>query len=425
MEVFRREIMPAVMLTCLKTDKFKTGYISINLLTQLTRENAPVTALVPKVLSRGTKTYPDIKSLSRAMCGMFGARINPAVRKFGEIQAVGFTGSFINDSFVPEGEHLLERVTELMGEMLLSPETRGGLLLPSYTESEKEKLLESIRGRVNDKRGYALLRMLENMCCYEDYSVPAYGFEDECESVNYKKLTRRWKELLAQAPVEIFFCGSAEPERVERAFREALLNLPRGEIDYEMGTDIRMNSVEERERVFTEEMDVNQGKLSVGFRLGECMEDPDFAAIRVFNAVYGGCLTSKLFMNVREKLSLAYYAGSSVDIHKGIMCVNSGIEFDKYDAALSEIFAQLDAVRRGEITDEELENAKRSLATDLRTTMDSQAGLEYFCLAHMLEGVECLPDEMAGLVELVTKQDVIDIAGSVECDAVYFLRGEE
>ncbi len=425
MEVFRREIMPAVMLTCLKTDKFKTGYISVNLLTQLTRENAPITALVPKVLSRGTRNYPDIKSLSAALCGMYGARINPSVRKFGEIQSAGFTGSFINGSFAPGGEDLLGSITSLMGEMLLSPETRGGLLLPSYTESEKEKLLESIRGRVNDKRSYALLRMLENMCCYEDYSVPAYGFETECESVNYKKLTRRWKDLLAQSPVEIFFCGNAEPESVESALRETLLNLPRAEIDYEIGTDIRMNSVEERERFFTEELDVNQGKLSVGFRLGECMEEPDLAAIRVFNAVYGGCLTSKLFMNVRERLSLAYYASSSVDIHKGIMCVNSGIEFDKYDAALTEIFEQLDAIRRGEITDEELENAKKSLATDLRTTMDSQPGLEYFCLAHTLEGVECLPDEMAGLVEMVTKQDVVDIANSVECDAVYFLRGEE
>lgn len=425
MEVFRREIMPAVMLTCVRTDKFKTGYASINLLTQLTRGSAPITALVPKVLFRGTRSYPDMQRLNSALYGMYGARITPNVRKFGEIQSVGFTGSFINDSFVPEGNGLLTGVTGLMGELLLSPETRGGLLLPSYTESERDKLLESINGRVNDKTSYALLRMLENMCCFEDYAVPAYGFEDECSSVNYKKLTRRWKELLTQSPVELFFCGSAEPKRVEAAFCEALRNMPRGEIDYEIGTDIRMNSVEEQARFFTEEMDVSQGKLSVGFRLGECMEDPDFAAIHVFNAVYGGCLTSKLFMNVRERLGLAYYASSLLDVHKGLMAVNAGIEYSKYDEALGEIFAQLDAIRRGDITDEELESAKRAVASDLRTIMDSQAGLEEYCLAYTLEGMDCLPDELAGLVELVTKQDVMDIAAGVECDAVYFLRGEE
>lgn len=425
MEVFREEIMPAVMLTCIKTDKFKTGYLSINLLSALRRESAPMTALVPKVLRCGTRSLPDIGSIDSALCEMYGAKISAAVRKFGEIQAVGFVGSFVDDAYTPDGGKLLERMTGLMCEMLLSPETRGGLLLPDYVSGEKEKLLESIRGRVNDKRSYSVLRLLEQMCCYEDYAVPAYGFEDECESVNYKKLTKHYKQLLSDSPIEIFYCGSAEPERVETALREALLNLPRGEIDYEIGTDIRMNSVEAEHRLFTEEMDVNQGKLAVGFRLGECMEDPDFAAVRVFNAVYGGCLTSKLFMNVRERLNLAYYASSGVDLHKGIMYVASGIEFDKYDEALGEIFAQLDAVRSGDITQEELQNAKKATATALRTMSDSQSELEHFCLSHTLEGMDCLPDELAELVETVTKQEIVDIAKGVECDAVYFLRGEE
>ncbi len=425
MEKYRSEIIPSVMLTCLRTDKFKTGLISINLLSRLTREDAPITALVPNVLSRGTRNYPDIGRISQRLYSMYGARINPLVRKFGEIHAVGFAGSFINDGFLPGGEDLLGATVSLMGEMLLEPETRGGLLLSDYTVSEKEKMLETIRGRVNDKIGYAFLRLLENMCCYEDYAVPAYGFEPECESINYRKLTRRWKELLSTSPVEIFYCGSKKPETVERLMRETLLNLPRGEVDYDIGTDIRMNSVEENMRVFTEEMDVRQGKLAVGFRLGECMEEPDFAAIRVFNAVYGGCLTSKLFANVRERLGLAYYASSAVDLHKGLLLVSSGIEFDKYDAALGEILAQLDAVRNGDITDEELENAKRSTATDMRTAMDSQSELEYHCLSGTLSGFDCQPDEMAGLIELVTKQDVVEIARSVECDAVYFLRGEE
>ena len=161
----------------------------------------------------------------------------------------------------------------------------------------------------------------------------------------------------------------------------------------------------------------------MGFRLGECMEEPDTAAIKVFNGVFGGCVTSKLFMNVREKLSLCYYAGSSVDLHKGVMIVSSGIEFDKYDDARSEIMAQLEAVKKGDFTDGELEAAKRSIAGDYRSVCDSPAALEDFYLNQALIGPDCSPEELAGLVERVTREQVIDIAKDVELDAVYFLRG--
>ena len=152
--------------------------------------------------------------------------------------------------------------------------------------------------------------------------------------------------------------------------------MTRGEINYDIGTDIRMNAVEDTVRSFTDEMAVTQGKLVLGYRLGECMEEPDIAALFVFNAVFGSGVTSKLFMNVREKLSLCYYAGSTVDTHKGLMLVSSGVDFDKADAAKAEIFAQLDAVKRGDITDEELDAARRSVASDLRSFLDSQGELE-------------------------------------------------
>jgi predicted Zn-dependent peptidase len=417
--------MPAVMLTVLKTDKFKTGYLSLNMLTQLTRENASMTSLVPKVLARGTKSLPDIGAINARLCELYGTRIVPTTHKFGEIHSVGFDCGFIDDKFAPGGEPILEQVVALLGEMLLEPETRGGLLLPDYVDSEKEKMLDSIRGRVNEKISYSILRLLEQMCCYEDYAVPLYGFEAEAENINYRKLTRRYKDLLAQSPIEIIYCGSADAKRVERALRDALLNLPRGEIDYDIGTDVRLNSVEEQPRIFTEELDVTQGKLAIGFRLGDSMEEPDLAAMRVFNAVYGGSVSSKLFMNVREKLSLAYFASSSLDTTKGIMAVYSGIEFDKYDEALGEILAQLDAVKNGDVTDDEMANAISELAANLRMISDDQADLVQYWLQDNIEGLECSPEEMASLVEMVTKQDVINIAKNVECDAIYFLCGEE
>ena len=423
MEFNRTELMPGVFLSHLRSDKFKTACMSVTLLTQLRRETAAMNAVIPFVLRRGTTRYSDMEQLSRRMDELYGAAVEPVVRRIGEIQCIGFYGSFPEPDYLPGGEALLGDTCALMAQLLLDPVTRGGLLLPQYVDSEREKLLDIIRSRMNDKRSYALTRGIEEMCCYEDFAVSRFGSESEAENIHYKKLTRHYRELIQTCPVEIFYCGKTDFKAVSAAMRDAFSAMPRGEIDYDIGTDLRMNAVEDHVRFVEEEMDVTQGKLVLGFRLGECMEEPDIPALYVFNAVYGSGATSKLFMNVREKLSLCYYASSAVYLHKGIMLVSSGIEFDKLDAARDEILAQLDSVRRGEITDDELRSAKKSVASDLRAVQDSIGELEGFYLSQALDGLDYGPAELAALAEDVTKEDVQAIAESIECDLIYFLKG--
>ena len=425
MEYFREELLPNVFLTALRTDKFKTGCLSAALLTQLDRETAAQNAAIPYVLRRGTVELPDMSAYSARLEELYGAELEPLVRKRGEIQCIGFRADFCEDRFLPGRPALAEDMARLLGETWLAPVTRGGLFLPAYVESERDKLLERIDAALNDKRGYALRRLMECMCPCEAYAVDRLGGRAEAESLHYVRLTKAYKALLAASPLELFYCGAAEPARVADTLRAALQSLPRGETDPELGTDIRMNAVEAEPRTFTEELDVTQGKLAVGFRLGECMEDPDPAAIRVFNAVYGGCVTSRLFTHVRERLSLCYYASSLIDLHKGILAVSSGIEFDKYDAALAEIQAQLAAVARGEVTPEELDAAKKYVASQLRAVTDSPAGLEDFYLDQTVLGLDYGPLELAALCESVTAEQVAGIARSAVCDAVYFLRGQE
>ena len=421
MELTRSELLPGVFLTHLRSDKFKTACMSVNLLTQLRRETAAMNALIPPVLRRGTNRYGDMEQISRRLDELYGAAVEPVVRKLGEIQCLGFFASFPEPDFLPGKEDLLGEVSALMGEMLLAPNTRGGLRLPQYVDSEKEKLVDLIRSRVNDKRMYALQRCIEEMCCCEDFAVSRLGTLEEAESIHYKKLTKHYRELIRTSPVELFYCGRAGHRQVERAWRDALVGMPRGEIDYEIGTDLRMNALQEEVRFCEEHMDVTQGKLVLGFRLGECMEDPDIPAIRVFNAVYGSGATSKLFLNVREKLSLCYYASSAVVIRKGLLLVSSGVAFENFEAARDEILAQLEAVKKGEITDEELDWAKRSVASDLRALTDSPGDLEGFWLSQASAGLDYGPTELAALVEEVTKERVAAIAKSVECDLIYFL----
>ena len=423
MEFNRTELMPGVFLSHLRSDKFKTACMSVTLLTQLRRETAAMNAVIPFVLRRGTTRYSDMEQLSRRMDELYGAAVEPVVRRIGEIQCIGFYGSFPEPDYLPGGEALLGDTCALMAQLLLDPVTRGGLLLPQYVDREREKLLDIIRSRMNDKRSYALTRCIEEMCCYEDFAVSRFGSESEAENIHYKKLTRHYRELIQTCPVEIFYCGKTDFKAVSAAMRDTFSAMPRGEIDYDIGTDLRMNAVEDHIRFVEEEMDVTQGKLVLGFRLGECMEEPDIPALYVFNAVYGSGATSKLFMNVREKLSLCYYASSAVYLHKGIMLVSSGIEFDKLDAARDEILAQLDSVRRGEITDDELRSAKKSVASDLRAVQDSIGELEGFYLSQALDGLDYGPAELAALAEDVTKEDVQAIAESIECDLIYFLKG--
>ncbi len=423
MELTRTEIFPGVWLSHLRAEQFKTACLSLSLLTQLKRETASMNALIPYVLRRGTTRYPDMEALSARMDELYGTAVAPVVRRIGEIQCLGFYASIPEDAFLPGGQSLLHDAAELLGQLLLSPATRGGLLLPQYVDSEKEKLLEQIRGRINNKSAYAVARCVEEMCCCEDFAVSRLGSESECEAINYKKLTKQYHTLLQQSPIELFYCGRAGKKAVIAALRDALITLPRGEIDWEIGTDLRMNALEDAPRFTEEELDVTQGKLVIGWRLGECMEDPDQAAILVFNAVFGSGCTSRLFRNVREKLQLCYDVGSLADTHKGLLLVSAGIDFDKLEPAREEIFAQLASVARGELGEEELATAKACVASDLRAICDSQGELEGFTLSQTLDGLDCGPLELAALVEDVTKEDVVAIAGSVDCDQIYFLKG--
>ena len=423
MELTRTEILPGVWLNALRSEQFKTACLSLSLLTQLKRETASMNALIPYVLRRGTTRFPDMESLSARMEELYGAAIEPVVRRIGEIQCLGFYASIPEGAFLPGGKSVLRPACELLGQLLLSPATRGGLLLPAYVDSEKEKLLDRIRSRINHKSAYALSRCVEEMCCCEDFAVSRLGSEDACESVNYKKLTKQYHTLLQTSPVEIFYCGRAEMRELSAALRDALVTLPRGEIDYEIGTDLRMNALEDKPRFVEEELDVSQGNLVIGWRLGDCMEDPDQAALLVFSAVYGGGTSSKLFRNVRERLQLCYHAGSLVDLHKGLLLASAGIDFDKLDSARDEIFAQLEAMRQGEISEEELDAARACVASDLRAMCDSQGELEGFYLSQTLDGLDCSPLELAALAEDVTKEDVVRIAQSVDCDLIYFLKG--
>ena len=386
----RREIMENVYLTYLPATKFKTGCLSAQLVTPLRRETAAWNALLPPVLSRGT-----------------------------ERQCVGFVTTVIDDRYAPGGEPLLEPAAQLLGELFLDPVTRGGRFLPEYVESEKTNLIDSIRSIRNDKRDWADRRLLEEMCAAEPYGVSRWGDEQSAAKINNQKLYQYSQRLLAESRLELFYCGSAERRRVEDALLEAFAALPRG-VPAELSAPERPAAPSEP-RFVTETMDVTQGKLAMGFR---CVTD-DVPAMILANLLFGGTSNSKLFMNVREKLSLCYYASSLYARSKGILTVSSGIETKDYDRALAEILHQLEAVQRGEWEDWELAAARSAMRASLQSLGDSQGAMENYYLGQAATGQDESPEELLVLLSEVTPERIRAAAQSVKLDTVYFLKGRE
>ena len=415
----RREIMQDVFLTYLPAQHFKTSRLTLNLIAPLRRETASANALLPAVMRRGTVRYPDMESLSAALDTLYGANIDYTVRKKGERQCVGFAAGFIDDAFTPHGEKLLEPVAELLGELLCDPVTERGRFVTAYFEGEKTNLIDAIRSQVNDKREYAYARLLREMCDGEPYGISRLGDEAGAEKLQMPKLHALYGELLATARLELFYCGSASLERVREALAAAFATLPRDGIR-DIAPSTPHPARTEVKRV-EEAMDVTQGKLGMGFACGS----DDYAAALMGNTLFGGSSNSKLFLNVREKLSLCYYASSAYHRQKRLITVSSGIEFQNYQKAYDEIMAQLAAVQEGRLEDWELEGARSTLLNAYASMGDSQGKLENFYLGQAATGQEDTPELLAEQVRHVTAERIFDAMQTASLDTVYFLKGKE
>lgn len=422
-EFSRTQLRPGVFLTCIQTKKFKSSYWALRLVTPLQRETAAMNALLPRVLRRGTARCPDQQQLAAALDELYGGVIEVSVTKRGEVQCLGFAATFLDDNLVPDGTPLLDQAAHLLGDLLLRPATRNGRLRSDYVNSEQKNLINEIKSALNDKQQYARHRLIQEMCAEEPYGISRLGDLNTAKKINVAKLNQHYHQLLSSARVEAYYCGSAAPKRVEQAWREALMDLPRKDERYEPATDWRIQPTGRRD--FTEHLDVTQGKLVMGFRTGCSLNSISYPALVVANALFGGTPTSKLFLNVRERLSLCYYASSTTDKHKGLLFVQSGLKFEDFDRAETEILSQLDFVKQGDFSDAELQAAKRAVSSAFRTVRDSQSLQADYWLSQSVSELKLSPGELALRLEEVTREQVMAAAEKITLDSVYRLMGPE
>ena len=425
MEQYQKQLADGVELMVNRTDKFKTGLLSVTLTAPLRRETATAGALIPEVLYRGSRNYPDMERLSAATDALYGASLGPAVRQRGESQCVSFLCSVIDDRYALDGAAVLEPAAALMGEVLLDPATKSGLFRPDYVKSEGANLADLIRARVNDKRSWSIFRLVQEMCAGEAYAVDKLGDVGEAASMTPDRLWADYQHLLRDSNVTFYYGGSAPPDRVEEAVRRSFAPLMAGraapvECDVPAWPKGPVRTV-------TDVMDVTQGKLALGFRTGGVtMSGSDYPVLLVCNALYGGGANSRLYLNVREKLSLCYEASSMIDKLKGLMVVSSGVEFADFDRAQEAILAQLEEIRQGKFSEDELNAAIRSVVNSLRGRLDSQGQMEDDCVTRLICGQT--PDDGSALiraVEQVTADQVAGMAQKIKLDTVYRLTGKE
>jgi len=419
MAKIRTRLLEEVYLTYLPTTKFKTHFLSAQFITPLRRETAGLNALLPPLLQRGTVRYPDMQQLSAAEDLLYGAAISHSVRKQGENQLWGFMATCIDGAYIPGGQRLLEPLIELLGETVCSPCLEGDLLREDYLSSERTKLVEMIRSIVNEKRSYAGKRLLEEMCRGEAYGLSHLGEEETVAAITPVRLTGHYRRQLSESRLELYYCGRAEQGRVEDALRAAFEGLTRqGSAPIAPVTPHRPPA---EPRTVRERMDVSQGKLCLGYSVGS--EDKE--AVLMLSTMLGGTSNSKLFLNLREKLSLCYYASSSYHRAKNLITVSSGIHPANYQRALDEIQGQLSALRQGRWEEWEFAAAARALQSGYRAIVDSAGMLEDFYMGQIATGQDNEPEELLEKIMAVTPERVREAAQSVTLDTVYFLTGEE
>lgn len=412
-------LAPGVSLRAMQTDQFKTGFFSVNLICRHDRATAGLASLLPNVLLRATQKHPSMERVSSHLDALYGACAGALCRRKGEIKLTGLYFDYVEDCFLPEP--IFDRIVDFLRELLFEPLTENGCFCASVFESERANLIDAIEASINSRRSYAVMRMLETMCAEEDYGVPQLGSVQDAEALSAEALWAFYQHLLRHARIEVYYAGRLRAEEAAARFAPVFSALGARRLTEVAPTVIRAEAPQVR-RV-EETMDVTQANLVIGLRTGLTAADPDYPAMTLLSAVYGGGMTSKLFLNVREARSLCYFVGSTLDKYKGLMVVSAGIDASKRQEAEEAIFAELDACRCGQITDEELSSARTQVLSSLRRAMDVPSDLDDFYLGLALTGADDLPVLMKKL-QNVTRNDLVRAARRLQTDTIYLLRRE-
>jgi predicted Zn-dependent peptidase len=402
----------------IKSDKFKTNSINIFFHDNLSNENATKNALLPAVLKRGCEKFPNFQDISLYLESLYGAAFEYQINKKGERQIIQFYFDIVSDKFTLDKSNLFEKAFEFLFEIIAKPLIVDNAFKEEYVTQEKENLKKFIESRINDKIQYAVERCFEEMAKDEPYGIYEYGRISDLDSITPKNLYEHLNYFLETLPMSIFVSGSIDDALINEMIKK-FSGINRKNIK-NVGTDIIKKDVIQIKKV-TEKMNVSQGKLCLGFRTNTTANENEYYALMVYNGILGGGIHSKLFQNVREKASLAYYAFSRLDKFKGLMLISCGIESENKEKAYKIILEQIEAMNKGDISDYEITSTLKTMETGIKSLRDSQLQIVDFNFGQTITGTNETFESIIEKIKNVSKQDIINISNRIILDTVYFL----
>ena len=417
-----KEIKKGINLHMIKTEKFKTNLIAIFITTPLTRENVTKNAVLLSVLKRGSKNMKTQEEISKKLEDMYGASFDCGIEKTGDNHTLKFYFETINDNFLPKTENLLEKSIDSLLEIVLNPLTEENGFKEEYVKGEKQNIQQLIESKIDNKAKYALNRCIESMYENKPYGLYKYGYVEDLENIESKNLYEYYKELLKTCKIDIYVSGMID-ENTEKLVsnNENILKLEDRNPNYKPVSVENEQKETAKENVITESMDIVQGKLILGLDVNLKNDEEKYITM-LYNSILGGTANSKMFQNVREKASLAYTASSRYVRPKSNIFIIAGIEISNYEKALNIIKEQIEDMKNGKFTEEDIENAKKAIVSTILSIEDEQdTEISYF-YGQELTDKKIYVDEYLEKVQNITKSQIVDIANRVNVNTVFFLK---
>lgn len=408
----------------IKTDLYKTDLSCIIITTPLKRETVTLNALIPFMLRRGTKKLPNQGLINKELENMYGAAFNCGIDKMGDNVVLKFYIESISNEYALEGENILEMNLNNILDIVFDPVQNGELLNEEFLNLEKENLKRVINKKIDDKESYALDRCISYMYGDEKFGLYKYGYEEDVDKITIKDISDYYNWLIQNSKIDIFVSGNIEANNIESFLKENnnIKKLrPRIE-NYILNNEFtESKQIVENVNEIIEKMDVTQGKLVIGLDILSNMENLQVVSL-VYNAILGDGANSMMFQNVREKASLAYSARSTFTKQKLNIFIRCGIQIENYEKAVQLIKEQLENLKKGEFEEDDLQNAKTYLISSLKSVAEEQDTEVIYYIGQEISKTNMSLEEYIGKIEKVSKDQVVDLANSIQINTIYFLR---
>ena len=414
----RRKIADGVYFSSITDKRYKKNLISVAFSTQLSEDTATENVIVPVLLTKCNSKLPTYKAFNNKMSRLYASGIGGTAGGQYDLQTISFGAYYLDDIYALSGEKMTGIMTDILIDCLTSPVTENGVFSEKFVELEKKTVIDNIETAINDKRSYAIERAMKTICKGEPASVCSYGTVEKAKLITPDSAYKAYRRMLETMPCEIICTGCSDFDGVAEKFAAAFEKVGRHDIE---NTTIALSPVKTQTEEVTERLTVNQSKLVLGFK----SHSDDDAALVLLQKIFGGTTSSKLFRNVREKMSLCYYCSAARNDLKGIMLVNSGVENENIEKTKEAVIDQLEEIKNGNFTNEDINFAEMAIKNDFKSVADSAGNVSNWYFDCIRKNDIVTPEEKLGRYLGVSKERIIAAAKSMVLDSVYVLTGNE